>query len=57
MEEGTSGFLWVYMATEVYSPKPRTASAGSYFSNLPDAFCPPFPEEQCLACDSIHKLD
>lgn len=53
MKEETSDFLWICMATEVYSP----ASAGSYFSNLADAFCPPFAEEQCLVCDSIHKLD
>lgn len=45
------------MATEFYSPKTRTASAGSYFSNLADAFCPQFAEEQCLVCDSIHKID
>lgn len=57
MKEGTSDFLWICVATGVYSPKPRTASAGSYFSNLVVAFCPPFAEEQCLVCDSIHKLD
>lgn len=45
------------MATEVYSPNPRTASAGSYFSSLTDEFCPPFAEEQYLVCNFIHKLD
>lgn len=57
MKEGTSDFLWICMATEVFSPKPRTASADSYFSKLADAFCPPFAAEQYLVCDSIHKLD
>lgn len=57
MKEGASDFLWTYMAKEVYSPIPRRASAGSYFSNSADAFCPPFAEEQCLDCDSIHNID
>lgn len=55
--KGTSDFLWICMAAEVYSPKPRTVSAGSYSSNLADTFCPPFAEEQFLVCDSILKLD
>lgn len=57
MKEGASDFLWIFMATEVYSPEMGTASSGSYFSNLADAFCPPFAKEQYLVCDSIHKLD
>lgn len=55
--EGTSDFLWICMAAEVYSPKPRTVSAGSYSSNLADAFCPPFAEERFLICDSILRID
>lgn len=57
MREGASDFLCICMSTEVYSPEMGTASYGSYFSNLADAFRPPFAEEQYLVCDSIHKLD
>lgn len=38
MKEGGSDFLWICMSTEVYSPEMGTASTGSYFSNLADAF-------------------
>lgn len=57
MKEGASEFPWICMSTEVYSPEMGAASTGSYFSNLADACCPPFAEEQYLVCDSIHKLD
>lgn len=57
MKEGVLHFLWICMSTEVFSPEIGRASTGSYFSNLADAFCPPFAEEQYLVCDSIHKLD
>lgn len=38
MKEGASDCLWICMSTEVYSSEMETASTGSYFSNLADAF-------------------
>lgn len=38
MKKRASDFLWICVSTQVYSLEMRTASTGSYFSNLADAF-------------------